>query len=60
MRLESVGTPALWLGFTVFVVVMLVVDLGVFHKRAHEVSAREALAWTGVWVALSLLFNVGV
>jgi tellurite resistance protein TerC len=60
MGLESVGTPALWLGFALFVVVMLVIDLGVFHRKAHEVRVREALIWTGVWVALALLFNVGV
>jgi tellurite resistance protein TerC len=58
--LESVGSPALWAGFMVFVLVMLVLDLGVFHRRAHEVHVREALAWTGVWFGLALLFNVGV
>jgi tellurite resistance protein TerC len=39
---------------------MLAIDLGVFHRRAHEVSTREAAVWTVVWVTLSLLFNVGV
>jgi tellurite resistance protein TerC len=60
MNLESVGTPVLWIGFTVFVVAMLVLDLSVFHRRAHEVRMREALIWTGVWVGLALLFNLGV
>src|SRR5688572_30148953 len=39
---------------------MLAVDLGVFHKKAHEVSLKEAGAWTAVWVMLALAFNVGV
>jgi tellurite resistance protein TerC len=58
--LESVGTPALWIGFISFVVAMLAIDLGVFHRRLHEVRVREALVWTGVWVALALVFNLAV
>ena len=60
MALESVGTPLLWIGFTLFVLAMLGLDLGVFHRRAHEVRVREALTWTAVWIALALLFNAGV
>lgn len=60
MGLESVGTPIMWIGFTVFVLAMLVLDLGVFHRKAHEVRAREALFMTAFWVALALLFNLGV
>jgi tellurite resistance protein TerC len=60
MPFESVGTPLLWAGFIVFVLVMLAVDLGVFHKKAHEVSLKEAGAWSAVWVTLALLFNVAV
>jgi tellurite resistance protein TerC len=60
MHLESIGTPALWVGFTIFVLAMLALDLGVFHRKAHEVSVREALVWTSVWIALAMLFNVGV
>jgi tellurite resistance protein TerC len=48
----------LWIAFNVFVLVMLAVDLGVFHKKSHEVSVKEALTWTGVWMALAFLFNV--
>jgi tellurite resistance protein TerC len=44
-------------GFTAFVLVVLALDLGVFHREAHEVSAREAAVWSAVWVALALLFN---
>jgi tellurite resistance protein TerC len=58
--LETIGTPALWLGFVGFVVAMLAVDLGVFHRKAHAVGFREALTWSGVWVGLALAFNAGV
>jgi tellurite resistance protein TerC len=50
----------LWVGFGIFVVVMMVLDLGVFHRNAHIVKVREALAWCAVWVSLALIFNVGV
>jgi len=60
MGLETIGTPFLWIGFTLFVLAMLGLDVGVFHRRAHEVRMREALVWTIVWIALALLFNVGV
>lgn len=56
----SIGTPALWIGFTVFVLAMLALDLGVFHRKAHEIRAREALLWSIVWIALALLFNTGI
>lgn len=50
----------LWGGFIVFVLAMLALDLGVFHRKAHEVPLKEALTWSVVWVALALLFNVGI
>lgn len=50
----------LWVGFNVFVVAMLALDLGVFHKKAHVVSLRESIIWTFVWATLALVFNVGV
>lgn len=46
-----------WLGFTVFVLAMLALDLGVFHRKSHTVSMREALTWSAVWVALAMVFN---
>ncbi|HEY9281928.1 MAG TPA: TerC family protein [Pyrinomonadaceae bacterium] len=46
-----------YLGFTGFVLLLLALDLGVFHRQAHEVSFREAAAWSVVWVALALGFN---
>ncbi|HET6955012.1 MAG TPA: hypothetical protein VFI56_00480, partial [Vicinamibacterales bacterium] len=49
-----------WAGFTLFIVAMLALDVGVFHRRPHVVSMREALGWTAVWIALALAFNVGV
>ena len=58
--MESIGSPGLWIGFTIFVLALLALDLGVFHRRAHEVSAREALSWSIVWISLALLFNAGV
>src|SRR5437879_250150 len=48
----------LWIGFVVFVLIMLALDLGVFNRRAHVIQTREALKWTGVCIALALLFNV--
>ena len=46
-----------YLGFTAFVLFLLALDLGVFHRQAHEVSFREAATWSAVWIALALLFN---
>ncbi|HQT90500.1 MAG TPA: TerC family protein [Candidatus Kryptobacter bacterium] len=46
--------------FNIFVAAMLAVDLGVLHRKAHEVNVREALAWTAVWITLALLFDLGV
>ena len=46
-----------YLAFTVFVLAILALDLGVFHRKAHEVKFKEAAIWTGVWFALALLFN---
>jgi len=46
-------------GFLVFVLLILALDLGVFHRQAHEVSLREATGWSVVWITLALLFNFG-
>ncbi len=48
----------LWIGFNLFVLAMLAIDLGVFHRKAHAVSGKEALIWSVVWISLSLLFNL--
>ncbi len=47
----------LYAGFIVFVLAVLLLDLGVFHKEAHEVSFKEASIWTTVWISLALVFN---
>ncbi len=55
-------TPQLWLwiGFSIFVLAMLALDLGVFHRKSHTVGMKEALTWSAVWIALALLFNAGI
>lgn len=50
----------LWIGFTAFVVIVLSLDLGIFHRHARETSLREAALWTGAWVSLALAFNIVV
>jgi tellurite resistance protein TerC len=50
----------LWIGFNLFVLAMLALDLGVFHRKAHVVSFKEAAIWSAVWIGLALAFNVGV
>lgn len=50
----------LWLWFVAFVLAILALDLGVFHRKAHVVSVREALLWSAVWLSLGLLFAVFV
>ncbi|MBS1150732.1 MAG: ygjT2 [Myxococcaceae bacterium] len=58
--METIGSPLLWGGFLAFVALMLALDLGVFHKKAHAVGFKEAAIWSAVWVSLSLLFNAGL
>lgn len=50
----------LWIGFNLFVLAMLTLDLGVFHRHAHAVSVKEATIWSAVWIALALIFNSGL
>jgi tellurite resistance protein TerC len=50
----------LWAGFILFILVLLALDLLVFHRKAHEIKLKEALIWSGVWVILALAFNVGI
>lgn len=54
------GQTVLWVVFNIFVLAMLALDLGVFHRESHEIEVKEALIWSGVWIGLALLFNVGV
>ena len=51
-------TPIIfWILFNAFVLLMLALDLGVFHRKTHEVSLKEALTWTFIWVFLAMAFN---
>jgi tellurite resistance protein TerC len=50
----------LWIAFNVFVLGMLALDLGIFHRKAHAVSIKEASIWSGIWILLALLFNLGI
>jgi tellurite resistance protein TerC len=50
----------LWVGFNAFVLAMLALDLGVFHRKAHEVGIREAAGWSIFWVTLALVFAAGI
>jgi tellurite resistance protein TerC len=49
-----------WVGFNAFVLLMLALDLGVFHRKAHEVKLREAATWSAIWVAVAMVFNAGI
>jgi tellurite resistance protein TerC len=51
---------ALWGGFTLFVLALLALDLGLFQRKPHVIGMKEAMAWFGVWTGLALLFNLGV
>ena len=54
------GEVALWIAFGVLVPVVLFLDLGVFHRRAHAVKLKEALVWSAVWIALAILFGLAI
>jgi tellurite resistance protein TerC len=54
------GSLWLWIGFNVFVLFLLALDLGVFHRHAHAVSMKEAGIWSAVWISLALIFNAGL
>jgi len=51
------GTPLLWVGFNLFVLLALALDLGVFHRKAHKIRIREAAFWSVVWISLALGFG---
>ena len=55
--MESIGSPWMWAGFIAFVLAMLALDLGVFHRQAHKVGVKEAGIWSLVWVGCALAFN---
>lgn len=51
------GTPYLWIGFNLFVLLAVALDLGIFHRKAHKVEVREALMWSAIWIGLALTFG---
>lgn len=57
VRLSTIGAPLHWIAFVVFVLLMLALDLGVFHRKVHAVKVKEALAWSLVWIALAACFG---
>jgi tellurite resistance protein TerC len=54
------GTIWHWLGFNLFVLAAVALDLGVFHRAVHQIRLREAALWSSVWIALSIFFGLGV
>jgi len=49
-----------WIGLNVFILLALLADLGIFHRKHEEPTFRDAMLWTGVWIGLALLFNAGI
>jgi TerC family integral membrane protein len=60
MNVQSIGSQALWVTFSAFVVAALVIDFVVFHRKATVVSIRQALGWVGLWVTIALAAMVGL
>ena len=54
------STILLWVVFNIFILGMLALDLGVYHRKAHAVSLKEAAIWSAVWISLALVFNLGI
>jgi len=54
--MDAISSTWLWLGFSIFIVTMLSLDLGLFNRKAHTIRYREAWIWSGVWVTLALGF----
>jgi len=48
----------LWGGFNLLVVVLLAIDLGIFHRKDHAISVKEGLVWSAIWIAVALVFNL--
>ena len=57
---ESIGTPALWGGFVAFIFIMMAVEIVAVRRNPHDMSMREASAWTIGWITLALLFGAGI
>ena len=50
----------LWIGFTVFIILMIIIDLVIFSRHPHKITIKESLIWTGIWIALSCVFGLGL
>jgi tellurite resistance protein TerC len=48
----------IWIGFVIFILGVLALDLGIFHKKSHAVGFKESVIWSGIWIALAMAFNV--
>lgn len=59
-RLHSIGTPLMWVGFVTLVLLLLALDLGVFNRKAREISPLRAAVWSGIWILLSAGFGTGI
>src|SRR4029078_1443174 len=57
-RMNSIGnSAALWIGFSLLILFMLSLDLGLFNRKAHAIRYREAAIWSGIWVTLAMIFG---
>jgi tellurite resistance protein TerC len=54
------GESILWIVFAVLIPIMLVLDLGVFHRKAHAIKIKESLIWSAIWISLALLFDLAI
>lgn len=50
----------LWVVFNIFIVMMLIIDLMVFNRKPHEISIRESLVWTAIWIVMAIIFGIGL
>ncbi len=50
----------LWVGFNILILILLAIDLGVFHRKDHVITVREGLIWSGIWIVVALAFNFAV
>ncbi len=58
ITIPGVSPIIMWIGFLILIALFLILDLGIFNKKQHEVSVKEALTWTGIWIGMALIFNL--
>ena len=54
----NINEVPLWIGFIIFILVMLFLDLKVFHRKSEKVSVKNALVWSAIWIVMALTFGV--